>query len=100
MIPRLSGQQMSVQKPGDAFANARQDLVLSFLEPRHRSADAKNQIAREIPLWQQDRDHPGVLDDDVPGEHVAITPDAIDDLHQRIQFDPFLWRTNGIYPAQ
>jgi hypothetical protein len=35
----------------------------------------------------------------VLGEHVAITPDAIDDLHQRIQLHPLLVRADRIDPA-
>ena len=81
-------KKWSVQQLGDALANTSQDFVLSFLETRYRSADTKDQIASEITLWQQDGNHSCVLDDDVLGEHVAITSDAIDDLHQHIQFDP------------
>ena len=72
---------------------------MPFFETGYRSADAKHQVAPEIAFRQEYGDHAGVLDDDVLGEHVAIAPDAIDDLHQRIQFDPLLGRAHGIDPA-
>ena len=78
---------ISLQQPRDAPPDTGQDLLLPFFETRYRSADAENQVASEIALRQQDGNHTRVLDDDVLGEDVAVAPDAVDDLHQRIQLE-------------
>jgi hypothetical protein len=86
-------QKESGRQPGDAL-RIQADFICRSSR-RHRPPTLAG--ASEIALWQQDGNHAGILDDDVPGEHVAITSNAVDDPHKHIQLDPFFGRANGIY---